>query len=1145
MSRPIVIETLTLWGFGPYRGEVRAEFPRHLGVLVRANEHGKSTLVAGIAAVLFGLPAISNPESFGVGRYRNWDDPSRFAGEITLDVGGVRYRLRRNFDNHRISLSRLEESGWVEMVVGEHNPAGRRPNAAYTQWLHSIFHHTSRELFQSTFCVVQPLPHTDRLSVELQGLLAGTGSGSGHEGALAWLVDAARAITRETKAYEMTQRDGRTEGRLDQTRDAIASLEETIETSDRAVRAMQEAGEELARLALEDGERRERLMSVRRSLEAFGVWRQRAHRAKTLNEDLVKLNRAKERYAQWEKAREEAAQKRRDVYPELNDAPEAFGDGLAWLEELAGRVHQLNEVISEADRWDRRLQELTERRRSLQVPVPPGETAVSWVRQLDRDLAEAARGWERFAAERKRLRELSARLSGEYALFEEAAPATLEAIEEYEEQRIAHLEALERARRDLEQAEEARREAAVARQKLLEGFPRAARFADRAEEVAQDVDSLIELTTAADEAQLRLDELQTAVRKKMRLTWGVALAGLLVAVIGHLGAGGFVATVGWLAAAAAAAVGLTTGLGRPRKDLAALESEVERLENERQKAAANLGDVGGLTLAELTALAEEIRRFQEAAELVRPLEERAPGDQELERLRQALSQAEERYVAWEEAIKAPREAFDDFQAAYGQWRRLRQEVSEVEAELRRTLLAWGLAGVEPDAVEEAPVSENGGGAPGLWQRLRDAIVQLRPARAHSWDRPSFGRLVEAAFQLRAELSELMEEAETQDRLDREIAHARESRSRLVGSLGHEVIHAHLERIERQCRRLADRFGDEWIHVWEAVREQAAANVLVELEGLFALMPAVFRRALESAGQRIEKARERWLEFSRLLREGQDADRQMQSILGAHECRSIEDLERRIEMTRTQLSTELEAMEKLAQEHPSLPAPRPDGVYDDVDRRYNDLEGEARRLEEELQRSEARRIELIRRQAELQGRAPANIAQAELRLQELRREEERLSFELEALALAHRELSAAAAEYYDSHLERLEARASEYFSAVTRRPGRRIHFDEELRVTALEDDGRRIMPAQLSQGARDQLYLSLRMAVGDLLSAGDAPPFILDDPFHNCDDDRLAAIREALVRLSQKRQILLFTHRNDFAAWGEPIILHRDDGRESP
>src|SRR5690606_16952325 len=143
-------------------------------------------------------------------------------------------------------------------------------------------------------------------------------------------------------------------------------------------------------------------------------------------------------------------------------------------------------------------------------------------------------------------------------------------------------------------------------------------------------------------------------------------------------------------------------------------------------------------------------------------------------------------------------------------------------------------------------------------------------------------------------------------------------------------------------------------------------------------------------------------------------------------RSIEDLERRIEMTRTQLSTELEAMEKLAQKHPSLPAPRPDGVYDDVDRRYNDLEGEARRLEEELQRSEARRIELIRRQAELQGRAPANIAQAELRLQELRREEERLSFELEALALAHRELSAAAAEYYDSHLERLEARASEYF-----------------------------------------------------------------------------------------------------------------------
>ena len=40
MSRPIVIESLSLQGFGPYRGEVRVDFPRGFGILVGPNELG-------------------------------------------------------------------------------------------------------------------------------------------------------------------------------------------------------------------------------------------------------------------------------------------------------------------------------------------------------------------------------------------------------------------------------------------------------------------------------------------------------------------------------------------------------------------------------------------------------------------------------------------------------------------------------------------------------------------------------------------------------------------------------------------------------------------------------------------------------------------------------------------------------------------------------------------------------------------------------------------------------------------------------------------------------------------------------------------------------------------------------------------------
>ncbi len=61
-------------------------------------------------------------------------------------------------------------------------------------------------------------------------------------------------------------------------------------------------------------------------------------------------------------------------------------------------------------------------------------------------------------------------------------------------------------------------------------------------------------------------------------------------------------------------------------------------------------------------------------------------------------------------------------------------------------------------------------------------------------------------------------------------------------------------------------------------------------------------------------------------------------------------------------------------------------------------------------------------------------------------------------------------------------------------------------------------------------------MGDLLSGEYIAPYLLDDPFVNCDEERLEAIRTSLVELAHERQILLFTHRRDLAEWGEAIVL---------
>jgi uncharacterized protein YhaN len=65
---------------------------------------------------------------------------------------------------------------------------------------------------------------------------------------------------------------------------------------------------------------------------------------------------------------------------------------------------------------------------------------------------------------------------------------------------------------------------------------------------------------------------------------------------------------------------------------------------------------------------------------------------------------------------------------------------------------------------------------------------------------------------------------------------------------------------------------------------------------------------------------------------------------------------------------------------------------------------------------------------------------------------------------------------------------------------------------------------MSDGTRDQLYLSLRLAsLEKYLQAGEPMPFIVDDILVNFDDRRAAATLRALAELSKKTQVLFFTH----------------------
>lgn len=102
---------------------------------------------------------------------------------------------------------------------------------------------------------------------------------------------------------------------------------------------------------------------------------------------------------------------------------------------------------------------------------------------------------------------------------------------------------------------------------------------------------------------------------------------------------------------------------------------------------------------------------------------------------------------------------------------------------------------------------------------------------------------------------------------------------------------------------------------------------------------------------------------------------------------------------------------------------------------------------------------------------------------------------------------------------LNERASEILGELTGGAYTRVHLDETMEVR-IHTPSRVLGLHQVSGGTMQQIYFSLRMAAGEILSQGKVLPVILDETFAMYDDTRL----EAALRWLRKsgRQVILFT-----------------------
>ncbi|MFO7876029.1 MAG: AAA family ATPase [Desulfovermiculus sp.] len=204
--------------------------------------------------------------------------------------------------------------------------------------------------------------------------------------------------------------------------------------------------------------------------------------------------------------------------------------------------------------------------------------------------------------------------------------------------------------------------------------------------------------------------------------------------------------------------------------------------------------------------------------------------------------------------------------------------------------------------------------------------------------------------------------------------------------------------------------------------------------------------------------------------------------------------------------------------------------DELPARLQSCDEELERLEGDIEGQIAQAGELRREFREMDGRdaAARKAEEAQATLASIRRLAERYA----RLRLASTVLDEAIERYRAENQDPVLALGSGYFRELT------IGSFDGL-LTDLDDKGgqvivglrgeERVPVGGMSSGTRDQLYLALHLAsLEHRLKSSEPMPFIVDDILVNFDEERTRAALQAMARLGEKNQVLLFSHHRQVA-----------------
>ncbi len=224
------ITRLEIEGFGHFNKNLILEFkPEQLGLVFGKNETGKSTIVAAIFAVLYGLKPAEKR------RWKSWEFIGDYQIKLFFIQNNRHYLLERNFENDLVRL--IEMDGEEKIHYNDYHSPSDKFDQVYFNAIQQIFSLPSKEVLQATSIIYQHQLEINP-NASLRRIITGANE-TDYEDVLTALEEEYYSITREKLPW---QKYGgkRSDQLLEKKQKLLADYENNLDTLTQYFKEQQE-----------------------------------------------------------------------------------------------------------------------------------------------------------------------------------------------------------------------------------------------------------------------------------------------------------------------------------------------------------------------------------------------------------------------------------------------------------------------------------------------------------------------------------------------------------------------------------------------------------------------------------------------------------------------------------------------------------------------------------------------------------------------------------------------------------------------------------------------------------------------------------------------------------------------------------------